>query len=243
MTTEIKDTSGQGHSITAHNSPTFSTDVPSAFTGEKSIVFNGSDQFLSIPHHTDFNVGTGNYTLDAWIKIADITTWGAIIQKFNYNSSSGYFYGYAFDYRYTAPSTYQSRYLAGNDLTNRVLLTNSFTPDTDTWYHLAAYKNDTTHYLALNGSAVTQVKSNTDHNTSYDVYIAREYTNIGATTDEYFEGKIFRPRITTTNIWSGTSFAVPGVNDYDNANTKLLVEVLDIGQKQLIDGFDSQLIQ
>jgi hypothetical protein len=227
------DISGQEHSITDHNSPTLSTDVPSGFSGY-STVFNGSNQYLSIPHHADFNFGTGNYTLDAWIKITDITTWGAIIQKFNYNSSTSYFYGYNIDYRYSSPSTYQCRYLAGNDYANRVLILNSFTPDTDTWYHVAGYKNGTSHYLAIDGSAVSQTKTSTNHDTSYDIYVAREYTNLGAsTTEEYFEGKIFLPRVTSTNLWSTTSFTVPGSSDYNETGQVLLIEAQEDVRKKI----------
>lgn len=226
------DTAGS-HTVTDHNSPTISADVPSGFSGYSTVFDDSSSQYLSVPHHTDFNFGTGNYTLDAWIKLDDKTIWAGILQKFNYNQTTGAVYGYEIDYQYNTGTSNRARYLAGADFSNRVVVYKTFNASANTWYHIAAYKVGTIHYVAVDGSAVTQTKTSTNHNTSYDIYVGRLYWDLAATKDAYFSGKIFLPRITNTNLWSSTSFTVPTSSDYNETGQKLLIEATEDVYKKI----------
>ena len=80
--TSIADSSGNGHTATLTNGPTFSTDVPVAFTNTYAVDFNGIDQYLTIPTLKPYTeIGTGDFTLSFRIKFGTIT---GITQRFLY---------------------------------------------------------------------------------------------------------------------------------------------------------------
>ncbi len=59
----------------------------------KSLQFNGTDQYMSIPHHDDFNISTTeSFTVTAQIKVKKWKTWSRFICKRAFNSpiKSGY---------------------------------------------------------------------------------------------------------------------------------------------------------
>ena len=68
-TTAISDSSASSHTITANNNATQST-TKSKFGGS-SLYFDGVDDYLTLPDSDDFNFGTGNFTIEAWVNFFD----------------------------------------------------------------------------------------------------------------------------------------------------------------------------
>ena len=62
--TSWSDISNNGHVGTLTNGPTFSTD------GGGSIVFDGSNDYVTIPHSSNWSFGTGEFTFDIWVNVA-----------------------------------------------------------------------------------------------------------------------------------------------------------------------------
>ncbi len=51
--------------------------------------FDGSNDYLSVPHSTDFRFGTGNFTVEAWIRPASVSGVQRIVGKAGGNSFAG----------------------------------------------------------------------------------------------------------------------------------------------------------
>ncbi|MDB4277044.1 LamG domain-containing protein [bacterium] len=86
--TTWKDLSGDGNNGTLTNGPTFDS------ANKGSIVFDSVNDYTSIPHNSNLNPETGDFTFSAWVKYngAALTTTSVIetlISKGIYNVSGG----------------------------------------------------------------------------------------------------------------------------------------------------------
>ena len=61
------------HTITSQGDPTGVNWGPVA--GMKSVYFDGSGDYFTIPNHADFNFGTGAYTIEFWINTRQAGAW------------------------------------------------------------------------------------------------------------------------------------------------------------------------
>lgn len=66
--TTFSDNGVTGHTVTANGNAQIDT-AQSKF-GNASGLFDGTGDYLTIPDHADWNFGTGNFTIDAWIRFA-----------------------------------------------------------------------------------------------------------------------------------------------------------------------------
>lgn len=75
--TTFTDSSATPKTVTAVGVAKIST-AQSKFGGA-SAIFDGISDYLSVPAHADFDFGTGDFTLDAWVFPATISGYAAII--------------------------------------------------------------------------------------------------------------------------------------------------------------------
>jgi len=66
------DLSGNGNALTYNGSPT--TEAGPCADGSLAHVFNGTDQSASAAHAAAFDFGTGDYSIEFWIKLAAYTS-------------------------------------------------------------------------------------------------------------------------------------------------------------------------
>jgi len=129
-----------------NNNVTFST--TNKF-GTHSASFNGSTSVLSVPDSEDFNFGSGDFTMEAWVNIpsntgsgqrviighlTDASNWMGI----SYIDQAGYYVFYAI-------MAIQGVYT--------VELIGTITPTLNTWNHVAFIRNGNTWTLYVNGVA------------------------------------------------------------------------------------------
>jgi hypothetical protein len=141
------DSSVTPHTVTV-NGPLLA-DAQSKFGG-KSYIFDGTNDYLSIPNSTDFQFGSGDCTIEAWVYIPVAQASGngevSVIAKHESDSSGGW----VFTIDGTAFRAYYNISGWGNSITHQTALT------TSTWHHLAFVRSGNTCFSFLNG-----VKSNT----------------------------------------------------------------------------------
>lgn len=137
-----------GKTIT-NNNVTFSDTVKKF--GTHSAIFNGTTSYLSVADSDDWDFGTGDFTIDAWVRFTSV--FNAYLVA-HYQDESNYWALY-YDYG-------QSR-LAFFDSINPITIVssnNSFLPIADTWYHIAVVRNSGVITLYVNGIALTLSTNN-----------------------------------------------------------------------------------
>ena len=133
----ITDASSSAHSISVTGGAEANLGFP-----ESAFVFDGSNDYVSIASSSDFNLGTGDFTVECFVYLQDITSnsgYVGIVNRHNYSSSTGWGIwkepGGKFGFWYNAVSQING---TSNVATNQ-------------WYHIAAVRNGSTISLYVNG--------------------------------------------------------------------------------------------
>ena len=156
-----------GHTITAHGDVNHST-TRSVF-GSTSIAFDGSGDYLSIPASNDWNLGTGDYTIDFWISLSAATS--GVVQNilgvYDTNSNRSWWF-----------QKYADGRLHFNSATDAVGghwggMFATWSPAADTWYHIAVVRNGVNSYAFINGSQVANWSSQDVFDSTAELQIGR----------------------------------------------------------------------
>ncbi|MEK6714818.1 MAG: LamG-like jellyroll fold domain-containing protein, partial [Candidatus Omnitrophota bacterium] len=170
--------------------------------GTAGALFDGNGDYLTLPDSDDWNFGTGDFTIDFWV-------------KFNVLQSGQFFT------EYTDGSNYM-RWFWNSD-TNALQCVKAggtefnfswpWSPSANTWYHLAFVKNGNNYTAFVNGTQVgtTQTSSATIPDYTEVVSIGAFYYGTGITT--YLNGWLDEFRV-SKGIARWTSNFTPPVSEY-----------------------------
>ena len=139
----FSDSSPSKHTITANGDVTHSN-AQSKFTGG-SIYFDGTGDYLSLPASTDFDLGTGDFTVDVWV---NFTYLGARWQTI---------YGSDYSVGLTIYEDYNGGVHRIYVYTPGVSGNGVWTPVLDTWYHIAVVRVGTKCSTYVNGVSLTYI--------------------------------------------------------------------------------------
>ena len=209
------DSSTTGRTITTSGSPVHTRAQKKV--GDSSIRFNGSGDYFSIPDSGDWDFGTGNFTIEAWIKVDDLpsTAYETIIGR---SSNSGG--GWA-DVGWVMVVDSDGKIMAqlSNSGSAGITLFSSSSLDDGNWHHIALERSSTTRFdLWIDGVSNANSTSNiTVNDTSHEVYVGTGYES-----GKYFDGWIDEIRISNTNRSSESDFAT-AVSHADDSNTLRLI--------------------
>src|SRR3990167_2191991 len=104
--------------------------------GGASLLCDGTGDGLSIPDHADWAMGTGNFTVDFWVRFAAIGTEDGLIA--NSNAAFGVQdVNDTFDLRIDGASSSNLQVLIYSAGTNTISMAAAHGMVTDTWYHIA----------------------------------------------------------------------------------------------------------
>ena len=133
--TTAADSSAYGNDGTLNNmeAADWKTDEksPVRFTNTSSLDFDGSDEYVVVPHDEALNVGTGNLSASLWIKRSAVS---GIEYLFTHLDGSGVKPGYML--RLTAAGKLQSNV---KDASNDRNLVSSSEVDDGSWHHIALF--------------------------------------------------------------------------------------------------------
>jgi hypothetical protein len=132
--TSFPDASATGSTITANGNA--QVDTAQSKFGGASALFDGTGDFLSAPSISGFQLGSGNFTLDFWIRFAVGTSWSAIGKGTEWS-----LYGDT------------NRWVWKVNNASNVFVIN-WTPSLSTWYHGACVRNGTTTTMYINGTSI-----------------------------------------------------------------------------------------
>ncbi len=145
-----------------------------------SCYFDGTGDYLSTPYTTNFNFGTSDFTIEAWIYTNSVSIVGGIVGISNANGSDGI----VLRISNNTVQFWVNGYGSG--------VNGSQTITTGVWYHVALVRNGSTNTLYLNGSSIGSNTQTTTIGTPSIVVVGRTYANYDA---EYFNGYISNVRI------------------------------------------------
>jgi hypothetical protein len=110
--------------------------------GTASYLFDGDSDYLTIPSSADWNFGSGNWTVDFWIRFNNAgVTQGIYNHSTDVNNKIEIIYSAATGMNFVVNS-------GGETIAEYQW---SWTPSIDTWYHIATVRNNTNIYCFVNG--------------------------------------------------------------------------------------------
>jgi hypothetical protein len=158
--------------------------------GSASLLLDGNSDYITTPDHDDFNLGSGDFTIDCWIRTPSLAgAWRSIISQKDSGVSN-----YAFDLIYGYWGILTFKYTTnGTTETEGALTYIDFT--VDTWYHIAVVRSGATMYMFINGviTDTYDIGSATIYNSTAAVAIGA--TKDGASYTGFFSGWIDEMRI------------------------------------------------
>jgi hypothetical protein len=192
------------------NSNNSGTSIP---TGN-SVQFNGTSQYLSLPNNAALNLGSNNFTMEAFVYISNVSGNKNIFYINGNNSSYSAICLYVQDSRFAFLATQTGGY----PWTLQIGAVGP-TISSNTWYHVAATRSGNSFYVFVNGTLV----SGAPYTLSGALFNGT--TNIigyQPTIASYFNGYISNARIINGTALYTSSFTPPTAPLTAVANTSLL---------------------
>jgi len=162
----VIDFSGNNHNGTINGSVPF---IPTIF-GKGASFSGNTSNYIDYGNPTDFNFGTGPFTLMVWVKFNSVGINHIIIDK--HNSSTSPYTGYVL-----YATTNNNFVFEVNDTSNYALVTSTTTFVANKWYFVSATRNGASGAIYINGlldKQGTVQSGNTNY--SNDLICGKNYT-------------------------------------------------------------------
>ncbi len=142
--TSFPDSSSGGHTVTAYGDA--QVDTAQSKFGGASALFDGSGDYLGAPNNSDFDLGSGDWTIDFWLRGSNAATFQTLLTLDNSNSHGAT--GYAVDifsssseiFCYVSDGSTQQYASKSRDIMD------------STWRHIAVVRNGANLTLAVDGT-------------------------------------------------------------------------------------------
>jgi RHS repeat-associated protein len=177
--------------------------------GGASLFADGNGDYLYTPDNEDFNFGSGDFTVDMWVRF------NALPSASNYAVLYSDLNGTSFNQLYVtnAAGSISLRWVSKNS-GSFVIDTGAvaWTPTTGTWYHLAAVRNGSQFDLYVNGVSIKSVSgvSGAVGNPAASIAVGAQ---IGSTSNTTLNGWIDEVRV-SKGIARWTSNFIPPTSEY-----------------------------
>lgn len=197
----------KGHAVTLVGNAQYSTALKKFGAG--SALFDGNGDYLSVYNNGDYNFGTGDFTVEAWIYIAANSSLNAISQRtalvfaVSNGSNDTFELSIAGDSGTTGTGLYI--YTSAKGSVDSVAASIS----QGAWHHVAVCRSSGTVRFYLDGSKVGGDIAYTyqcGHSTNFPAIGGRSYS---ANYYNYLNGNIDEIRVTKAARYTGSTYTVP----------------------------------
>jgi hypothetical protein len=178
--------------------------------GGASALFDGTSDYLSVPGFSDLAFGTGNFTLEAWVRQSARSDAMTIFDTRNSGNTSGGFVLYM-----RADNVMELYWNSAYASSANPL------PTVNTWYHVAVSRSGTALKVFVDGTAVISVTDSQNHSAAGPFIIGQDFQLTG-TPGNSWNGYIDEVRF--SNIARYTANFTPSASAFVNdTNTLLLI--------------------
>jgi hypothetical protein len=167
--------------------------------------FDGSGDYVAFPSHTDFALGTGDFTYDFRVRFNVVTGYQTI-----FTTQTGYI-------PFLRLNGAEQELMLWMSDTGSVDLRFPWAPVAGTWYHIAVVRSGTSLKMFVNGTQIGTTKTCSESIPERGFWIGKQNN---ASYD--LNGQIDEFRISNTARWTGAFTPETSPYSYD-ANTKLLM--------------------
>ncbi len=121
--------------------------------GTASLLLDGDSDYISTPDHADFDVGSGDFTIDCWVRFNAVP--GAGVYAILYSQRTTPSSNYAMTLLYSGDFKWYFCYSTNG--TTQINLTgmSTHTPSVNTWYHIACVRNGSNLDIYIDGQKQT----------------------------------------------------------------------------------------
>lgn len=206
--TTFEDSSSNNHVITGYNQVQHSTG--SAALGSSSILFDGTGDYITIPNSPNWDFGTGDFTIDFWIKTNTYgvkTTYSMRVLSRGVHTTAehiGMYINTANDFAFIVGT--QENTVSQGISDNQ-------------WHHIAAVRNSGTLKIYVDGIQKLSTTNTVNIVGTYELVLGAYYPKDGG----WFDGSIEEFRISNVARWT-SNFDVP---DSPYEGTPLYFKKLD----------------
>jgi hypothetical protein len=216
------DNSSNAHSITVNGDPEvvpFSPFAPSTAynpaTKGGSAYFDGTGDYLSIPDSPDWDLGSGNWTIDFWVYLNSTANQSLVSYQWENTSATG---------RILAIYINNSEWI----FLTRIGTGHVATPVIPhQWNHIRLVRSGSTTYGFLNGKLASTASAYDYGTSSYGIQLGCSFS--GATPVSFLNGYMSDVRIIRGVGLTTTDFTLPTAPVTSDANTTLLCNFADAG--------------
>ena len=185
-------------------------DTAQKYFGTASLLLDGTADSVSAADNPAYDIAALDFTMDAWIRLASDAS-GVIMSKWGVSGQRGWLFSY------DADNSNLDWRTSTNGSNNANQVNETWNPDADTWYHVAAERTGGKVHLYVDGTMLGSGTSNSDNvyaNTAK--FEVGSCENTGALT---FNGHIDEPRyVRGVGLYGGSNFT-PETAAYTNPAT------------------------
>ena len=200
--TTFTDSSASAHTVTANGNAQVDT-AQSKFGGACGL-FDGTDDFLSVPDHADWDFGTGDFTVDFWVRFSSVVD-NRTLFALGQAGSTG---GINISWYPSGTSVLQCEFSSSS------FFTQNWTPTANTWYHIALVRTSGQVRLFVDGTKLgADFAEATNLSVTTGIKIGCNQSNV-----EDFAGWIDELRVSNAARW--TADFTPPTEAYTTTSIK-----------------------
>lgn len=185
--------------------------------GTSSLLFDGTGDYFTFADSADWDFGSGNFTIDCWVRFNNKATNANATFVSQYTDPSQH--AFSFDYQNTPSELLRFVYSTGG--TTNTNLTVAWSPNNNQWYHVAVVRSGANLYFFVDGmqvGATQNIGTDTIFNSTSTLALGGL-----SSASNYLNGWLDEVRI-SKGIARWTANFTPAGRPYDtDANTVLLV--------------------